>query len=176
MCTARAIRAPQADRGPAKSSAASPGETGAATHTASVVVPVPGNPASSTACVLASVAVMMAFTSAASVSGTGTETMILIVPGASSGSSPPAGAAAQVGTRRPAVTAAAAPSSERVARSVTWAAVSIPVPGPVRPSQAASSVRCPAGSVRAYCPGTCALSTHSRGPIPPPSTPLEIIR
>ena len=35
---------------------------------------------------------------------------------------------------------------------------------------------CRAGSVRAYRAGTCTLSTHSRGPMPPPSTPLEIIR
>jgi hypothetical protein len=139
-------------------------------------VPVPGNPASSTACVLASVTVMTAFTSAASVSATGTETIMLIVPRARSGSAAPTAAAAHVGTRIPAVTAASAPSSERVTRSVTCAAVSIPVPGPVRPSRPASSVRCPAGSVRAYWPGTCALSTHSRGPMPPPSTPLEIIR
>ncbi len=125
---------------------------------------------------MASVAVMTAFTSAASVSRTGTETMTLIVPGASSGSAAPAGAAAQVGTRSPAVTAASTPSSERMTRSATCAAVSMPVPGPVKPSPAASSVRCPAGSIRAYRPDTCALSTHSRGPMPPPSTPLQIIR
>jgi hypothetical protein len=131
---------------------------------------------------LASVTVMTAFTSAASLSGTGTETMMLIVPGAGTRAAGPAGAAgaagaaAQVGTGSPAVTAASAPSSERVTRPVTCAAVSIPTPGPVRPNRPASSVRCRAGSVRAYPAGTWALSTHARSPMPPPSTPLEIIR
>ena len=67
------------DRGPAKSSG-SPA-TGAAMHSASETVPVVRNPASSTAWVLASVAVITALTYAASLSGIGTDTMMLIVPG-----------------------------------------------------------------------------------------------
>ena len=47
---------------------------------ASDAVPVPGIPAASSACVLASVAVQSAFSNAASVSRTGNVTRMLIVP------------------------------------------------------------------------------------------------
>src|SRR5215472_8417320 len=81
-CTARAIRAPHGERGPVKSSGRAPPAAeapparalfpvvpaawgravGAATQIASEAVPVPANPASMTACDLASVAVITAFT------------------------------------------------------------------------------------------------------------------
>ena len=106
--------------------------------------------------------------------------MMLIVPGchaaASSRSAGPGGTAAQAGTRSPTVAATRTPSSSHCTTSVTLAAVSRPTPSPSRPRPAASSATCTAGSMRLYPAGTCALSTHSRGPIPPPATPLEIIR
>src|SRR5690606_34799714 len=108
----------------------------AATQTASEAVPVHEYPASRSACVLASVAVMTAFTSAASLSGTGTATTMLTVPGAraggdassrsigaSSGSGLPAGAAAHVGTRRPTVAETRTPPSSRRTVRDTDAAV-----------------------------------------------------
>jgi len=81
-CTARAIRAPHGERGPVKSSGRAPPAAealaaralfpvvpatrgmavGAATQIASEAVPVPAKPASMTACDLASVAVITAFT------------------------------------------------------------------------------------------------------------------
>jgi hypothetical protein len=150
--TARAIRAPHSDRGPANSSARFLLLSRQATHTASEAVPVPAKPASSTAWVFASVAVATAFTRAASVSGTGTSTTMLIVRGTwigfSSGSPAPAGAAAQVGTRSPVVAAAVTPPSARWTRSVTCAAVSMPTPGPARRRVPASPARWAAGSIR----------------------------
>lgn len=81
MCTARAIRAPQVERGPAKGSPPSGPGSGAATHTASVGVPEQSSPASRRAWTLASVAVATALTRAASESATGSVTTILTVPG-----------------------------------------------------------------------------------------------
>src|SRR5579872_4719961 len=155
------MRAPQTERGPVNSSGVP--SAGAATQIASEAVPVPGKPASASACDLASVAVITALTNAASASGTGTATTTLIVPGrhadrgwatsssqigCSSGSAWPSGAAAQVGTRRPTVAVACAPASTRQTYSVTAAAVSRPTPGPARPRPALSSARWATGSIR----------------------------
>src|SRR5439155_19077633 len=77
---ARASRAPHTERGPANRSVGP--SSGHTMHTASLAVPVPGTPRSSSACVFASVAVTTAFTSASSDRRTGSCTTTLIVPAA----------------------------------------------------------------------------------------------
>src|SRR5207244_2467441 len=78
-CTTRASAAPRSERGPANGSAAP--DAGHTMHTASLAVPVPGSRRSNNACVFASVAVITALTSAASVHRTGRRAITLIVPG-----------------------------------------------------------------------------------------------
>ena len=85
-CVQRAMRSPHGERGPAnRSGAAADGQT---TTTASVAVPVPSTLASISACALASVAVITAFTAAPPVRAGGTWMTRLIVPGGSESTVP----------------------------------------------------------------------------------------
>src|SRR4051794_22402279 len=92
------------------------------TTMASDAVPVPGTPASPSACVLASVAVTTALTSAASARAAGTQHTRLIVPGVHVDHAP-SSAAAHVGVVMPTVaTHSTSPSHAKVISS-TGAAV-----------------------------------------------------
>ncbi|AJK79337.1 hypothetical protein AFC81_17690 [Mycobacterium avium subsp. paratuberculosis] len=147
-CTARAMRAPNVERGPPNASAAP--SVGQCTTTASEAVPVARIPASCKACALASVAVATALTNAASDSRTGAATTMLIVPTRCGASRRKwwSGAAAQAGLESPTVAVTCTPPSAPRWWRVTSTAVNSPHPVPASPSAAPISTRWRWGSVR----------------------------
>ncbi len=145
-CAARASAEPTEERGPPYRSAGP--VVGHSSTTESVGVPVPGTPACLSTCALASVTVITALTSADSLSRTGSQQMVLMVPG-SGDATAGAGLAAQVGCRPiPVVADTTTPLSAPSTASRTSTAVSRPTPGPVRPISSAISVTCRSGSGR----------------------------
>ncbi len=108
---------------------------------------MPAMPDSHSACVLASVAVAMAFTRAASDSRSGTRTTRLMVPTRLTGRAA-SGAAAHVGCPSPTVADTSTPESVTDDTARTSAAVSMPTPRPGRPRDTPSFDRWWSGSRR----------------------------
>ncbi|OEV21018.1 hypothetical protein AN221_09030 [Streptomyces nanshensis] len=174
MCTARAMRAPQGERGPAKGSPPSGPGSGAAMQTASVGVPEQSSPASRRAWTLASVAVATALTRAASERATGSPTTMLTVPGRCGvRDSVPGAAVSGAGNSRAAVSGAANSGAAVREAANSGAAVSGAAAQPRTPRPVVTVAVTPPSWPVVYAATSAAVISPAPGPVSPSAAAIS---